>query len=100
MGSILASLSAEGTVPVEREQLKIFVRGIATSSTIDCMIEGSISSRPVLWVVFKEWHIETSSAGVAGMTAKELGLGQFRYLSKELLEGGNLSTRDCARPEK
>jgi len=87
MGTILASLSAEGTIPVESEQLKIFVRGIATSSTIECMTEGSISSRPVLWVVFKEWPIETSSVAVVGMTAKELGLGQFRYLSKELLEG-------------
>jgi len=54
IGITLAIFRADGTIPVEKEQLMISDSGAAMSAIVEFAMQGSISSGPVLWVVRRE----------------------------------------------
>ena len=57
MGITLAILSLDGTIPVDRGKLKIWLRGVAIIVQTDFTMAGLILSKPLLVPDLKELQI-------------------------------------------
>ena len=72
-----------GTIPVEKELLMIWVKGVEMSSITEFIIVGSIPFKPELCVVFSDRQTFMISEGDVGIIANELGLGLIKYALKD-----------------